>query len=150
MFKKIAIIVFSIIIIGFLVYYFLTLFPGPEKVTENFYNFWFSYSKNNSGVSPVADRAYRDRDDITESLKVELDEFITSFEGGLRYDPILCTHDKLQSIDFNKASTFDNYAEVIVIRNLWGYKGEIKVTLRLIDRKWKIDQITCFKHFEKL
>lgn len=149
MLKKILIIVLLVLII-LAVFFVLKISSSPEKTVKDFYSFWMSYSENNSGASPVLERAYIGREDVTDFFVEITNSLIDSFGEGPGYDPVLCAQEIPQNIDFGQAYVSDDYAEIIIAEDFWGHEREVKVILRLIDKKWKINEIICIEKLDDL
>jgi hypothetical protein len=116
----------------------------PEQVVESFYGWHVGYIQNVG--NPMADKAYRSSEYLTEEFVRKVDGVIASFdEGG--YDPFLCAQDVPGEFIVEEAAVSGEAASV-VMRETWnpGTQYELtqnlEVSLRLVDGRWKIADIT--------
>jgi len=122
-------------------YPFSDSLTGPEKVTEAFYNDWANYLSQNPDKNPLEERIYEENLYLTEAFIEKLNRLADSSEEN--YDPILCSREKLQSFTIKESSLSENEAEVFLKEEFLENEKEIKVFLKLVDDKWKIEDVIC-------
>jgi len=121
---------------------FLDELTDPEKVTEAFYNDWTNYLNQNPDKNPLEERIYEGNLYLTEAFIEKLNRLADSSEEK-DYDPILCSREKLQSFTIKESSLSENEAEVFLREEFLENEKEIKVLLKLVDDRWKIEDVVC-------
>ncbi len=108
---------------------------NPEGVVQSLYDFWIFYPGN-----PNSDRAYKNRSELTDSFKLQLDKMYESSPIG--YDPILCAQDVPSYITTEVEEVRDDEAFVVVTKKFSDYSKHL-ISLNMIDEEWKINEIHC-------
>jgi len=119
----------------------------PEMVTENFYNWYISYSKRQG--DPWVSKAYRSSEYLADSFVQRLDQLVEDETlaslAGEGYDPILCAQGFPDRIAVGEAIVSGQDAWV-VIQTYWNggiTVGQTTVNLKALNEKWKIANVVC-------
>lgn len=118
----------------------------PEAVVTQFYDWYLgAIGEGEMRQSPLADRAYRSSELLSEVFIAEIDEVLTSFEGGKGggFDPILLAQDVPVKIEVSEVTLSGEEASVTV-EMFWGGNpnpSERIVSLELMDSEWKVTGI---------
>lgn len=110
----------------------------PEDVVADFYKWYLGSIDLAAGRNPLAERAYRSSELLTEEFVAGVDELLDSFERG-GYDPFLLAQDVPTSVDMGETVVSGDSAQVQVETSFEGHG--FLVSLRRIDRAWKIDDV---------
>ena len=119
-----------------------TSVDAPEKVVENFYNWYLGYEGN-----VIVDQAHQSSEYLTEAFVGKVDEIVASFDQG-GYDPFLCAQDIPGAWTVDEALVSGDEASV-VLHEVWNagteYKmiNDVTVELQMVDGQWKISDIIC-------
>jgi hypothetical protein len=113
---------------------------APEEVVTGFYDWYLGYiGEGEMRQNPLADRAYRASEFLSEGFVAEVDALLDSFERG-GYDPFLLAQDVPVEVRVGEVEVVGEEARVVV-ELFWGGNltpSERMVTVRLIDGDWKI------------
>lgn len=111
----------------------------PDEVVTGFYEWYLGYiGEGERTQNPLADRAYRSSEFLSDGFVAEVDALLDSFEGG-GYDPFLQAQDVPTSIEVGGAIVSGATAAVPVETSFEGHR--LLVTLELVDGEWKIDGV---------
>jgi len=112
---------------------------APEEVVTGFYESYLGYiGEGERTQNPLADRAYRTSEFLSDGFVAEVDALLDSFEGG-GYDPFLLAQDVPTSVEVGEAIVSGATAAVPVETSFEGHG--LLVTLELVDGEWKIDGV---------
>ncbi|MBN1316876.1 MAG: DUF3828 domain-containing protein [Anaerolineales bacterium] len=115
----------------------------PEKVVEDFYNWYLSYigDRNSDDFrNPLADGAYKENNLLSPELIKEV-EAIRDKYGYFPADPFLCAQDIPQEIFIVGANVTGERANVTVGTSFDGHS--FAVGLVMMDGQWRITSIDC-------
>lgn len=121
--------------------------PGeaPANVVNSFYTWLLNYAETTG--NPLADRAYRDSEQLSQELIQEVDAELDAMElGGA--DPFLCAQDIPGQLDVGDAAVTGDEARVVV-HEIWNpgtdaeQARDVTVWLEQTDAEWQIVAIGC-------
>ena len=117
-----------------------------EKLEEMVIGFYQDISFQES--DPFLNKNYRDRPELTDSLKQRLDQITDMSEAY--YHPLFCTKEEINfSISGADVQLIkEDTAHIVFNKGAFGppredYDPRHRVTLKLIDGEWKINEIDC-------
>lgn len=112
---------------------------ASEEVVTGFYDWYLGYiGEGEMRKNPLADRAYRESELLSEAFVAEVDALLDSFERG-GYDPFLLAQDVPTSLEVGDATVLGETALVPAETSFEGHG--LSITLKLVDGKWKIDGV---------
>lgn len=112
---------------------------APEAVVMEFYDWYLGHSvEGEMRQSPLADRAYRESEYLSQDFVAEVDGLLDSFERG-GYDPFLLAQDVPTSLVVGEAVVLGETALVPVETSFEGHG--LSITLKLVDGEWRIDGV---------
>ena len=144
--KKIVYIIIAAVILAaliFLVVYFYFIPKkgalNPNQTVESFYQWYISQSER-----PMASGSFAKSDFLTSGLASKMAKKMDDFKKD-GFDPFLCATNVVPSFSSaQKPKILANQAEVILDQVQGLQKNQVKITLILQERKWKIADIKCF------
>jgi hypothetical protein len=114
----------------------------PERVVENFYDWYLDYPGN-----AIVDGAYRSSEYLAEVYVQKADDIIASFDKG-GYDPFLCAQDVPGDLTVDQATVSGN-TTTVTVHEIWNpitqYENSTSFTVTLVktEGQWKITDIVC-------
>lgn len=113
---------------------------SPQEVVAQFYNAWLSYAGD-----PMQAKVYARSEYLTAEFIQQLSAKANAVSQHL--DPLLCTQERPDSIEINKAVVAGDIAS-LVVHPLGNNKTQIDTTdvlveLRRVDGQWKIENVVC-------
>ena len=113
---------------------------APEEVVTGFYDWYLGYvGEGEMRKNPLADRAYRASEFLSEEFVAEVDAQLDSFDRG-GYDPFLLAQDVPGSLTVGEALISGEMTVVPVETSFEGHG--FSVILALVDGEWKIAGVT--------
>jgi hypothetical protein len=112
---------------------------SPQEVVTKFYRWYIGYPGN-----PLVDREYRESAYLAEVFIQEVDD---ALDGQIMADPILLAQDIPERFSVDEAGISGDRASVIISLYWVGNPTPTKrkVDLRLIDREWRITDVSMIE-----
>lgn len=110
---------------------------NPQAVTKKFYTDWIS-----GKTYSLSNESYRNISAWTPGMVTKIDVLLASTTRNI-IDPVYCLKDKPKSVGVAITEQTTSGASALVIEKTTGVDEKVVVYLKLIDGKWRIDNILC-------
>jgi len=115
----------------------------PTQVIEDFYRWYLEFSvrdEKGNFENPLADRAYRDSEYLSEASIEEVDSLLDGMETG-SYGPFLCAQDIPQEVRISDSFPEEDAIVMIMESSFEGHKFEVE--LSPANEQYRISGIRC-------
>jgi hypothetical protein len=122
---------------------------SPEDIVEEFYDGYLAYigdPASSEMKSPVADRAYRSSEFLTDEFVRRIDDLITDNQeeyGYIPFDPFLCAQVVPRYVMAETSNVSGDEANVVVKTSCLNHRFTVDLQRNEGDREWKISGIDC-------
>jgi len=106
-----------------------------RAVVQGFYQWYLGYPGD-----PLAERAYRDRPELTPFWISQMDEHLND-PGGDRPDPFLCSRERPSYLTVGRVTVVSLHASASVHSSDLAHP--LTVRMRWAQGRWLIDEILC-------